>query len=265
MKTPVIDFHTHGGRWGRMGATDDIAHMLDNMDAAGVDRACINCIIHSDARRGNDIVARAVEQHPNRFIGVGFVTPHYPDEALRELERAFDLLGMRFLKIYPDYFGRPQDDPAYAPILEWANDRGLVIMSHAYYPLLGEGPAAAPGRYETLTARYPRVTWVMAHQGDGGSPEVTEAARRLPNIYLETAGSGCVNGGVQRVVASVGPDRVLYGSDYLLFDMRAQIGKIVTADIPEEAKRKILGLNAARLLGLEVPSGRGADGWAHRR
>ena len=57
-------------------------------------------------------------------------------------------------------------------------------------------------------------------------------------------------------VESVGPDRVLYGSDYHLFDMRAQIGKIVTADISEEAKRKILGLNAARLLGLDDPSGR---------
>ena len=256
MGTPFIDFHTHVGRWGRSGATDDIAHMLHNMDTAGVDRACINCIIHSDARRGNDIVARAVEQHPDRFVGVAFVTPHYPDEAIRELERAFDLLGMKFLKIYPDYFGRPQDDPAYAPILEWANERGLVIMCHAYYPPLGEGPATVPKRYETLTTRYPRVTWVMAHQGDRGSPAVIEAARALPNIYLETCGSGCVNGGVQRVVESVGPDRVLYGSDYLLFDMRAQIGKIVTADISEEAKRKILGLNAARLLGLDDPSGR---------
>ena len=226
--------------------------MLRNMDAAGVDRACINCIFYSDARRGNDIVARFVDQHPDRFIGVAFVTPHYPGEAVRELERAFDVLDMKFLKIYPDYFGRPHDDPAYAPILEWANNRGLVLMSHAYYPPFGEGPETVLTRYEALTTLYPQVKWVMAHQGDGGRREVVQAARELPSIYLETACSGCMNGGVTQVVEGVGPDRVLYGSDYIMFDMRMQIGKIVTADISEEAKRKILGLNAIRLLGLEA-------------
>ena len=255
MKTRVIDFHAHVGPWGRNGGTDDVDNMLRNMDAAGVDQACINCISHSSARRGNDIVAGFVERHPRRFIGVGFVTPHYPDEALRELERAFDVLGMRFLKIYPSYFGKPHDDPAYAPILEWADERGLVVMSHPYYPEFGEGASVVPERYEKLAARYPRLRWVMAHQGDGGAPPVVEAAREMPNIYLETCGSGCLNGGVQRVVEAIGPDRVLYGSDYLLFDMRAQMGKIITADISEEANRKILGLNAARLLGLERLAG----------
>lgn len=103
-----------------------------------------------------------------------------------------------------------------------------------------------------LTSRYPRVTWVMAHQGDGGDPVVLETARAYySNIYLETCGSGCTNGGVRRAVEYVGPDRMLYGSDYLLFDMRAQVGKIVTGHISEETKRKVLGLNAVRLLGLD--------------
>ena len=37
-----------------------------------------------------------------------------------------------------------------------------------------------------------------------------------------------------------------------LIDARAMVGRIVTADIPEETKRKVLGLNAAKLLGLDV-------------
>jgi predicted TIM-barrel fold metal-dependent hydrolase len=39
-------------------------------------RACINCII-SDARRGNNMVVRAAQRHPDRFFGVAFVTPRY--------------------------------------------------------------------------------------------------------------------------------------------------------------------------------------------
>ena len=37
-----------------------------------------------------------------------------------------------------------------------------------------------------------------------------------------------------------------------LLDARHQIGKVVTADISNEDKQKILGLNAIELLGLEV-------------
>ena len=89
METPVIDFHGHVGRWSTNSSDDDPELYLRMMDAAGVDKACINCIFHSDARRGNDIVADYVGRHPERFIGVAFVTPHYPEEAIGELERAF--------------------------------------------------------------------------------------------------------------------------------------------------------------------------------
>ena len=45
-----------------------------------------------------------------------------------------------------------------------------------------------------------------------------------------------------------GADRVLFGSDITLMDPRPQLGKIVTADISEEAKQLVCGGNAARLL-----------------
>ena len=104
METPVIDFHTHSGRWGNTAVFDDPKRYIEIMDAAGVDRANINCIFHSDASKGNNIVAeRFVSQYPDRFIGVAFVTPHYPEEAIPELERAFNELNLRSLKVYPTY------------------------------------------------------------------------------------------------------------------------------------------------------------------
>ena len=124
MDTPVIDFHAHVGNARRGAHVADPDVYIRIMDAAGVDKSCINCIWFSDARVGNDLVATFVDKHPDRFVPVAFVTPYYPAEAIRELERAFDQLGSKFLKIYPDYFGKPNDDPAYFPIYEWLNDRG---------------------------------------------------------------------------------------------------------------------------------------------
>ena len=165
MDTPVIDFHNHLGSWGSIHMDDDPAMFLRIMDAAGVDRACVNCIFHGDASRGNDLVASLVAQHPDRFIGVAFVNPHYPEETIKELERAFDELGMKFLKLYPTYFDRPIDDPGYMPIFEWADDRGVVIVSHSSY--VGEHDTlTAPRRFIALAERFSRVRWVLAHSGN---------------------------------------------------------------------------------------------------
>ena len=48
---------------------------------------------------------------------------------------------------------------------------------------------------------------------------------------------------------------MLFGSDMPEQDARYQVGRVVTADIPDEAKRRVLGLNAIEVLGLG-PDGR---------
>ena len=252
METPVIDFHNHVGRWGNRGVDDAPDRFLRIMDAAGVDRACINCIHYGDAAHGNDTVARFVSMHPDRFIGVAFVTPHYTEEAIGELERAFDVLGMKFLKVYPSWFGRPIDDPAYLPIFEWADDRGIVLMSHSSY-VDERDTLTDPRRFIGLAERYSRVRWVLAHSGNSrpGQERAVEAAQACPNIYLETCTSFGEHGTIEYLVEGAGPDRLLYGSDMPLMDARFQVGRIVTADISAEAKRQVLGLNAIRLLGME--------------
>ena len=260
MNVRVIDFHSHVGRWGIFGFYDDPKRFLRIMDAAGVDQSCVNCIFYGDAKRANDRVFEFVNEHPTRFIPVAYVTPRYPTEAIKELDRSFDKLGMKFLKIYPNYLRKPVDDPSYSPIYEWANDRGIVIMSHTLYVSENDPQYAAeydtftrPLRFIKLAEKFPRIRWVLAHSGNAiiGQEEAVEAAKAQPNIYLETCTSLGAEGTIEFLVDGVGADRVLFGSDMPLLDARQQLGRIVTANISNEAKTKILGLNAIKLLNLE--------------
>ena len=224
------------------------------MDASGVDISCINCIFHGKAKRSNDIVSAIVKENPHRFAGVGFVTPHYPDECIAELERCFDHLGMKFLKIYPDYYGKPVDDPGYYPIFEWADERNLVIMCHSSY---GTGSPSdsltGPLRFIGLSDRYPNIRWVLAHSGNDtpGQIQAVTAGQSSPNIFLETCTSFGAQGTIEFLVEGVGGDRVLFGSDMPLIDGKFGVGRIVTADISDEDKKKILGLNAMKLLNIQ--------------
>lgn len=252
MNTPVIDFHTHVGQWGLNHMDASPERFLRLMDAAGIDKACVNCIFYGEAWRSNDTVARYVEANSDRFVPVAYVTPRYLDEAFSELERSYNEIGAKFLKLYPDYLGAPIDDPSYMPIFEWGNDRGIVIMSHTSR-VSDVDVLTMPKLFVPLAKRFPNITWVLAHSGNNmdGQAEAVAAAQECPNIYLETCSSYSEHGAMEFLVEGAGEDRVLYGSDMPLMEPRHQIAKITTADLSDEAKRKILGLNAIRILGLD--------------
>ena len=99
---------------------------------------------------------------------------------------------------------------------------------------------------------FPHAYFVAGHSGNTpeGRAEAIAAALACPNVYLETCSTYRTPGAIEELVAGAGANRVLYGSDQPLMDPRPQIGKIITADIPEDAKRLIVGDNARRLLGI---------------
>ena len=250
INTPVIDFHAHGGSWGRYGVIDDPKLYIKLMDSAGIDKACINSIFFGDARWANNLVYdRFVTKFPDRFIGVAFATPHYPQETIKELERSFNELNFKFLKLYPLYYGQPSVSDGFQPIFEWANQKEIPIMCHGRYGTDAPGTTQLK-RYEKFTKEYPKIKWVIAHAGGGADLDSVKTAKELPNIWLETCGSGNGLYAVSYAVNHGLSDRILFGSDMPIMDYRNQIAKVITADISNDDKKKILGLNAIKLLDL---------------
>ena len=106
----------------------------------------------------------------------------------------------------------------------------------------------SPAHLAEAARRFPNARFVAAHSGN--TPPARKlaiaAARELPNYYLETASTFRTPGVTEELVAGAGAERVVFGSDTPLMDPRPQIGKIITADISDAAKRLILGENARR-------------------
>ena len=254
METPVVDFHTHAGRWGVSWMDGEPERFVSLLDAAGIDLACINAIFYSDARRGHDAVAEMVAAYPDRFVGVAFASPHYPEEAVKELDRAFHEMDMKFVKLYPDYAMVPPEHPSYADILEWCSEKNLPVMLHSDF-LFDPPDVDVYGRYTGLHERFPGIKWVISHAGWPNPPEgqvIVDTVNAVPNMYVETCSSFNYANTLEFIVDGMGADKILFGSDMTLMDARLQVGMIATADISEEDKRRILGLNAIELLGLEL-------------
>ncbi len=255
MNTPVVDMHSHVGRQTFYRMHDAPEPYVRIMDIAGVDVAPVSCIFFGTARQCNDAVERFVALNPDRFFGVVHVTPRYPEEAMSELERVFKLPEFKMLKLYPDYLGKPIDDPSYFPIFEWCDENNIVVKSHSSYTSDGD-ILTSPSLFIPLAERYANIRWVLGHSGNAmaGQIQAVEAAQSSRNIWLETCTSHGEHGTIEYLVEGAGADRVLYGSDMPLMDARFQIARIATADMDDETKRRVLGLNAMELLGIDVPS-----------
>lgn len=238
----IVDFHGHTG----MDAS--AAEMLRAMDGAGIDRSCVFNIFHPTGVRANDQTAAFCAACPDRFLGFAFISPHLPAAAITaELRRAVDDLGMAAIKIYPPYAPWPLDHERYWPIYRFADERGLAVISHT-----GREWQAEPRYLSAVAPLFPGARFVAGHSGNEQTyrDQALAAARACPNVYLETCSTFRTPGAIEELIAKGGEDRVLFGSDIPLMDPRSQIAKVLTAGIGAAAKRKVLGGNAARLLGI---------------
>lgn len=109
-----------------------------------------------------------------------------------------------------------------------ADRRGLILMLH-----LAKRDAIADREniedLVRLTAAYPRAKWILAHCARSYSAWPIQRALSkvagLPNVWYDTS-SVCESDAVEALLAGVGPDRVMYGSDDL--PVGALRGKYIT-------------------------------------
>lgn len=241
----VIDFHGHPGRWGVSETLPST--VLPAMDAGGIGRSCLFDIWHPEGRRSNDITAALVAGNADRFIGFAYVSPLMPETMIPELERAIDELGLVAIKLYPPFVGIPLSDPIWSPIYQFANERELVVIWHT-----GIEAGSLPKYIAAVAPHYPRAIFVAGHAGNCPPlrRQAIDVAKAHANVYLETCSTFRTPGVIEQLVHEAGADRVLFGSDIPLMDPRSQLGKILTADISDEAKHLVLGENARRILKL---------------
>ena len=245
-----IDAHAHLGEHGHflmpMCGADDLVR---RMDALGVERTALsaNAAFASDFRLGNDQAAAAAAAHPGRIFFYAVANPHYPEELVGELERSAARPGFVGVKLHSTTHNTALDAPAYEPAWAWAVARGCPVLVHFW---TGHG-LCGQTNVRRVAARWPGVRLILAHLGgfENSWREVLTLAGELPGLWFDTCGSRHPRGAIEGLVAGGLARRLLYGSDMPWIDPGSQLGKVLYADIPEEAKAAILGGNARRLFG----------------
>ncbi|HIH88364.1 TPA: amidohydrolase [Candidatus Bathyarchaeota archaeon] len=78
----------------------------------------------------NDEIAAMVDEHPDRFVGLGILPMQDVAASVSELERAITELGLRGVTIKDHINGHTLDEPQFHPFWEAAERLGAVVEFH---------------------------------------------------------------------------------------------------------------------------------------
>ncbi len=235
--------------------------LVAEMDEAGVDLAVI-CGFpwqrHDLCVMGNDAIIEAVQRFRGRLVGFGSICFEEPDRAVKEIERcvAGGLRGIGELGFYTRGMNQ-QDIAGMEPICEAIRDLRIPLLFHANenvghsYP--GKGDTELREIYRFVST-FPDMDIILAHWGGGllFYETMPSVARVTQRVYYDTAaGPFLYRKDIYRIAHQIiGPDRILFGSDYPLLQPRRYIKEIREADLDQVCVQKILGENMKRLLDL---------------
>jgi len=289
--------------WRYTGPFHDVGLRLRQMDGAGVDRQVLSIgppmvywaepeLALRLCRIFNDELAKVVRSHPDRFVGLAVLPLQAPDQALAELDRAVNDLGLLGVGIGSNIHGTQLDAPTLASFFEQAAALDLPIFVHPINPA-GHGDIhdyrldlAVGFPYDTTIAaarlvlsgtleRHPALRICLAHLG-GVLPFLRERIAIAFRVGREHFGAafgatGSPETSIERFyfdsisyyepallagIACVGADRIVIGSDapFAVGDLARSVESIKAFTfLPERDRAKILGENALRFLGLAKP------------
>lgn len=246
----IWDLHCHLSQDLRLSGEEAMAELVTHADRMGIERLIVLSFgpvaTPDEMRRTNDRTLRALESRPSRALGFVFLNPNHVDESLRELDRCVRDGPMVGVKLHVQ---RRSNARELDPIIARAAGLRAVVYQHTWLKTTGnEGGESTPADLVELSARHPGASLICGHAG--GTWELgIRTLRPHARLCMAVEGFDPTAGAVEMAVRELGAERVIYGSDVTGRSYASQLAKVLGADIPEEARRRILGGNLRRLLG----------------
>lgn len=215
---------------------------------AGIDRFLVCSVATKVEQVGaiNRFIAEKCREYP-QFVGLGAWHQDVEDIAgeMDEIQR----LGLKGIKLHPDFQRFQIDDPKMLPVYEEAQRRGLPVLFHTGDRRLD---FSSPRRLMAVLEKLPDFTCIAAHLG--GYTEWDEARTGLKgtNVYIDTSSSlFAVDAQKAREsIAHFGVGHTMFGTDFPMWEPGEELRRFFALGFGEEENRAILYGNFERLFGL---------------
>ena len=234
------------------GGPDPVATVLRMMDHHGIERAMIGVGLGEvGGAKG-----RAIQDHPDRFIGSAQVDPNAGMAGVTELVRAYETLGVRAATAFPaGYLPQvPIADKRFFPIYAKCVELDLPIFVCTGIC----GPRVPSACQDTalideVCDHFPELVFVMRHGAEPWTDLAVKLLLKWPNLYYSTSAFApkYYPKAIVDFANTRGADKVMYAGYFpmglgldVIFDQLPQV------PFRDEVWPKFLRENAAKVLKL---------------
>lgn len=226
-----------------------LADLKSSLKRSGIDRAVV-CSVATKPEQVSSIHQWLLGiREPSIFLMAAMHPDLLPSA---EEMRCLKAKGFRGFKVHPDFQDFYVDERRIYPFYEAAQSEGVPILFHAGMDRgLPDPVHATPERLARVHRNFPRLRMVAAHMGGEDMYEETEKYLLGHDIYLDTSFvlRRMPLKTIRRFVERHPVERLLFGSDTPWADQKAEFEFLLSLPfLNQEAKEKIAGGNAARLL-----------------
>ena len=218
-----------------------------------------------DLEEPNDSTAEFARAYPDKLIGFLSVRPQDP-HCLEEIERCVSDLGLRGIKMGPNYQNfAPLGEEAFR-VYKRAEELGLPIMFHTGTSPIREAELdyAHPRHFDPIAIAFPDLKMILAHISHPWQTSAIAVIRKHPNVYADVSGLfyrpwSFYNG--MRLAEEWGVlHKLLFGSDFPLTTTQESLDALRNPNqaiagsglprISEAALEEIIHRDSLSLLGL---------------
>jgi uncharacterized protein len=230
-------------------STHTAANLFREMERMGINRSVILPIDLVTSHNTRNVL-RACHQYGDALIPFGSIHPLAPLKKIRLVRQIRK--GIRGLKIQSAIQMIRPSHPETIRLCRLAGEFHLPVLIHC-----GTSPVSPKWHarytrmpdYRILIEHCPETTFILAHAGYAEYRQVAQIGKSNPNIYIDI--STQPPGAIRYLVETVGPDRILFASDWPYYPIALPLYKTLVATADNARLRaKILYENAAGLLHL---------------
>jgi uncharacterized protein len=248
----IWDLHCHIATVPGRTPDERMYHLIQHADRMGIDRLCVymgtkwsDDPTPEDFRHQNDEVLQAISHWHHRAFGFAYINPKYRQESLAEIDRCIRNGPMVGIKLWVAERCNSHDLDA---IVERCAQLKAVFFQHTWLVVSGNRPGSStPMDMAELATRYPNVPLILGHTGGDWELGI-RAIRANKNVSVDLAGFDPTAGATEMAYRELGAERIIYGSDAGGRSFASQLAKVYGADIPDAAKKLILGENLRRMM-----------------
>mgnify|MGYP004464157209 FL=1 len=195
----------------------------------------------------NDFIAAECKKHPN-FIGFRAMHQDYPNPEA-EIERAIGL-GLRGMKLHPDTQKVNMDDDRLMRIYELIEGRMPLVMHCGDY----RTDFSHPRRMKRILHEFPNLVVDAAHFGGWSVFDLAVEYLENENCFLDMSSSQKFLGRrrTRELCEIYGADRILFGSDFPMWDPAQEFKMFESLDFPKADFEKMTWHNAERFIGMDI-------------